>query len=386
MNYDKLIPKDSSLRLFMKVLSCTEVPVSYQIAIGLSTIGCIARRKYYIDQVNWKVYPTLRVLLVGPSGIGKDTCIDRAEETLQAAAPSIPIKGGKTFDYIAEELSDIKPPCVAYIPAYELTSFIGKASYQESMVQRLTDLLSDKSKMDISTLKNGEKYIFEPTITLQAGSTPEWLQKAMPEGSLEGGFFPRFLIVTEYYNSKNIPLVSYELSKLKRAEIEKNRDEWYEWCRDFNHNTIRLKSRRMLIFSDAADMYTNWYYNRRKYFAESVRPYAERSRDQVLRLAMLMALSRGKKWISIVDMEFGITFMNLIGKKIAEAVLPPSKEGQLADKILKILEKGSTTQSALSREFANQYTVRKVKDAIGALKFSKLVTEDEQTKELKRLK
>lgn len=336
----KLIPDDSKLHDFIKILSATEVPTSYAVAIGLSSIGAVCRRSVYIDQVNWKVYPTLRVMLVGPSGVGKDTAIDRGIDALTKCL-NIPIIGGKSFETLQQNLAAMKPPAVALIPAKELTAFIGKTNYQEGMVQRITDLLSDSARIDVSTKGEGELYIMEPTVTMMCGSTAEWLQKAMPEGALEGGFFPRFLIVSEEYTGRNIPLVKHALTHSEVAAVNASRERFHEWLRGLNNimraRSIPDKRKEMTILTDAVDMYTNWYYNRKKYFSPTVRPYAERSRDQVLRLAMLLAISRSQPWITADDMKFAIEFMSYLGSRLDEAVIPMRKEAIAAKAILDAL-------------------------------------------------
>lgn len=370
MNFLKLIPIDSILRTWMKILSTTEVPQSFQIATGLSTLGCVGRRSRWIDQVNWKVYTPLRILLVGPSGIGKDTAIDRAVEMIDMLG-CIPIIGGKTFESIAMDFAKLLPPAVGLVPAPEISAFFGKSSYQESMIQRFTDLLSDKNKLNISTRQDGHIFIQEPTVTILAGSTPEWLQRSMPEGSLEGGFFPRFLIVAERYTGRQIPLVKHDLSTMDLIKLKEDRTAFADWLKDFDKQMVKTK-REVHLSTESIDMYENWYYNRRKYFAESVRPYAERSRDQVLRLAMLMALSRNRNYISSDDMHFGITLMSELGSRIANVVIPPSAEGRCAQQILDMLP---MNRSEIIKTLAGQYTRRVVNDAIKTLEESKQIKE-----------
>lgn len=336
------IPQDSLLQRWVSYLRITEVPFSYQVAGGLSVIGAIIRRNRWIDQVDWRVYPNQSILFIGPSGIGKDTIINRVQSSVEALQPlsRVGVLAGVTLELIQCKLAQLGKPAAAYIPAPEMTAFFGKADYQANMLTGVTNLLSNGSKVDISTkgsyLNGGETIIWEPTITMHAGSTVEWLHRGMPEGTLEGGFLGRFLIVCEEIGGRFVPLVKQGLSS---SELDHVREELIQWRVGLERIVSECKKPHELILDpDAEDLYTNWYYNRFKIFSRAVMPYANRSRDMVLRLAMLMAISRGHtRLIEGVDMQFGIDLLGEVARKIDAVVLPPSKEGIVAQKILDLL-------------------------------------------------
>ncbi len=71
----------------------------------------------------------------------------------------------------------------------------------------------------------------------------------------------------------------------------------------------------------ARDFYTNWYNNRFKYFGPTVRPYANRSRDHLHRIAMLMAISRGNGYLEEVDYRFGAEMVRDVAEKIEVALI-----------------------------------------------------------------
>lgn len=325
-------------------------------------IGALCRRNRWVDQVDWKVYPNQSVLFIGPSGIGKDTIINRVVSSLSTASAHSRVRviGGTTMEGIHARLAELSKPACAFIPAAELTAFFGKADYQANMLTGMTNLLSCGDKVDITT-KGGyqarggqETFIYEPTITMAGGSTVEWLHKGMPSGTLEGGFLGRFLIVIEELGGKFVPLVKRDRSK---AELEALRGALGAW----NSGLERLMEvtrvpREMLLYTEAEDAYSNWYYNRFKMFSPAVIPYANRSRDMVLRLGMLMALSRGHdRSIEEEDINFGISLLGEVARKIDAVVLPPSKEAQVAVKILEILP---ATQAEVYVALARRYSIK----------------------------
>ena len=339
-----IVPRDSLLWHWCKILSHTEVPLSYQLCGGISLVGCLLRRQTWIDQGVWKVYPFQPVLFVGDSGIGKDTIINRITSDLERVG-TVPVLGGKTMEAVSARLRNLGKQAAAYIPAGELSSFFGQRDYQSGMIQEFTDLLSGGDKKDITTkgdLANNGKpsYIYEPTITLHGGSTVEWLHKAMPDGTMEGGFLGRFLILVEELGSKHIALVKDSMSREDRANLAEAKQMWAGGLEEI---LARFKKpHEMLLLEEAKNYYTNWYHNRFKYFSKAVRPYANRSRDMVLRLAMLMAITRRHwNWIDEDDVRFGAEVLREVGKKIDNVVLPPSNEAQAAEMMLRMLPASS---------------------------------------------
>lgn len=368
------IPQDSLLVPWLKYLQITEVPFSYSVAGGLSAIGALLRRNRWVDQHEWRVYPNQSVMFIGPSGVGKDTIINRIQRTIEASEylSRVPILGGTTLESIQERLKDLPRPAAAYIPAPEMTAFFGKADYQANMLTGITNLLSNGTKIDITTKgalrpQNGHQgqpqIIWEPTITMHAGSTVEWLHKGMPDGTLEGGFMGRFLIVIEELGSRFIPLVKRDKTRQELDEIKGHLKTWQDGVEALVKACAR--PRELILYEEAEHLYSNWYYNRFKYFSKAVLPYANRSRDMVLRLAMLMALSRGHhRWIEGEDVKFGINLMHEVAQKIDKVVLPPTKEAVIGMKILEILP---ATRGEMYANLGMRYETRMIEEAIKML-------------------
>lgn len=379
------IPQDSVLRDWCTYLTTTEIPFTYQVAAGLSLLGVVVRRNRWVDQFEWRVYPNQSVLFIGPSGIGKDTIINRVQRSLDKVEwlSKVPTIGGTTFENITARLAELTKPAAAFIPAAEMTAFFGKADYQANMLTGMTNLLSNGERIDITTkggmfrreerqdgttvFKKGEpKYIWEPTITMHAGSTVEWLHKSMPEGTLEGGFLGRFLIVIEEFGSRFIPLVKRDKTRAELVEIGGRLDKWNSHLEELVKDC--QKPREVIIFEDAENLYVNWYHNRFKQFSKAVMPYANRSRDMVLRLAMLMAFSRKHhRYIEMEDVEFAIRLISDVAKNIDDVVLPPSKEAQVAQKILEYLPAGT---GEIYFHLAKRYSTRDIDAALTMLRMT----------------
>jgi energy-coupling factor transporter ATP-binding protein EcfA2 len=314
----------------------------------------------WVDQVNWKIFPNLSTLLVGPSGVGKDTAIDAAERIIQQVG-GVTIMGGRTIETIYDQLLKLGDPACAYIPAPELTAFLGSKDYQQSMMQELTDLLSTKESKDVSSKSAGKQVIKRPTLTMQTGSTEEWLHKAMPDGSLEGGWTPRFLIIAEQYGSRSIPLIKL----LPKSEVQQAltaHDTFITFMKDLVGRKRRYP-REVTITNEAAETYENWYRNRFRLFSRVVQPYANRSRDQVLRVAMLCALTRNHDYIERPDMDFAVALMQYVAERIDGVMKPPTMDARLGREIVKVLPASAT---AIIAQFGHAYQRR---DLISSLQY-----------------
>lgn len=356
-----IIPKDSCIQEWLKGLAISEVPISYQIVCGLSLIGAVLKRNVFVDQELWKIYPNISVLLVGPSGIGKDTVIDQAVRVLGGVG-SPEILAGRTIEILYERMLRIGEPACCVIPAREVSAFFGGKDYQKGMVQELTDLLSTGEYVDISTKGGGVLKIKKPTVSMWAGSTVDWLHKAMPEGSLEGGLWPRFLIICEEYGSKHVPLIKHSLNKREKTEAHCAMEGFEERLKEIAQKYTRR--REIVLLKDAQDLYTNWYMNRIGYFSTLVKPYANRSRDMVLRIAMVSAISRGVPYIEAVDVQVGIEVLGEVAKTIDKAVQPPTLEGRIGEDVFGMVPCG---MRELMIVLGRKYNSRVIKETLGFL-------------------
>lgn len=362
------LPSDSALHYWIQSRAILETPVSFDLGCGLSGLGAALRRNLWVSQIKWNVYPNLSILLVGPSGVGKNTAINGVEELL--AKVGIRIIGGKTIETLTDQLckGNEKPAC-AVMMAKELSDFIGKKDYQQGLLQGITDMLDTGEFKDI-TIKSDLKprRIQQPTVTIMAGSTAAWLHKAMPPESMAGGFFPRFLILCEKAPKRQVPLVSeLPLAELAAAEAAtKDYETFYEAIAEFSKGL-----KRMELMPGASTMYQEWYCSRQKFFSAVASEYAHRSRDHALRLAMLCAVSAMQSKIREEDVAFGLALINHVGARVDEALAAPSIEAEICKDILGMLP---ASRHEIIYQMAKAYGPRNIRDAIVLLEESRQVT------------
>lgn len=350
-----LIPKDSAIQHYLKLARFMEAPYSYVVGCCISSISALLRRNIWFDiDESGVIFPNVSVLLIGPTGIGKDTAINMGyRRILKEFMPGHRITG-ITSEAIAGNLHGIaerggEDPACGYILANELKQLFGGKDYQGGIIELLTHLLSDLDEYVHGT-KHKPLIIPHPTIVLQAGSTEEWFHQ-LPEGALEGGFVPRCLIIHEPAQRTMIPLPKDYMDKDDREAKAKHLGLFWEGIDRLME--IYSRPREVYFDEEAKNFYSNWYCNRYKLLGPFAQGYAHRSRGHVVRLAMVMAATRGHAIIELCDVEFAVGWMlELIGN-LEAVILPPTEEGRCVVAIKKSLPaKGKDLVQILRPKFS----------------------------------
>jgi len=335
----KIVPKDSILNLWLDARNVLETPYSFDLSCAISAIGAVLRRSYWVDQVKFKIYPNVSTLVVGHSGIGKDTAIDGAELILQAVN-TVPIIGGRTSETILQRLLELNhDPTCAVILAGELSEFFGPKDYQKGMIETITELMSTKGYKDVSlkgSMKSGgPSRIVRPTLTMMGGSTRDWLHSAMPEAAMSGGFYPRFLIVCEDQTKRSVPLLKYSIPEKELAASERAQEEFFIQMRTLSQELLDVGE--AVLTPSAVEAYNVFYDERTSWFSSGAQPYAHRCRDTALKIAMVSAISRFHTKIDYPDIEFASNLIEYVGARIDDALAPPTQYAVVRKEILKLL-------------------------------------------------
>jgi len=349
--------------------------------MGLSCFGFILRREVWLVHMHdAPLYPNLSLLLVGPSGCGKDTTINFGRHYLYDMGMEDFFIGGRTIEGVYKQLlkhndGTPKDPAIAYLPIGELTAVIGNKDYQQGIISGLTDLLSGNPLVNVSTSKDPNIAIHNPTLTVHAGSTIEWLHKAMPDGALEGGFVGRFLVVVTEHDAKQkfCPMPAYEISSTDEQQaLKEARDELYMISQRALRKTEGLGE--VYIVETAQEIYYNWYYNRFKLFSPAVIPYANRCRDTVLKLALISAMTRQHwRWVDDADIQFAIDLMQDTANKIDKVIIPQSEETRCTKHVLALLP---CSYHDIINNTHNKYPLRVILQAMEALRAGGKIIDD----------
>ncbi len=364
----EIIPEDSLLHLYLESRSILETPWSYDLAICLSVVGAMLKRTCWIDQKRFRVYPNMSTLLVGHSGIGKDTAIDGGEEIIKELG-NVAIIGGRTSETITDSLYKLGDPAVAVILAGELSEFFGPKDYQKGMMETITDLMSTKAWKDISLKSDKEqRRIMRPTLTMLGGSTRDWLHSAMPEHAMNGGFYPRFLILCEDQTKRQVAWVKYSIPQEELEAADRAMGGFVIGLREALGVAGAIGE--MVPRDGGQEAYERFYSERERYFSPQASPYAHRCRDTALRIAMISAVCRLHTYIDRHDVEFAAHLIEYVGARVDDALAPPTLHGRINRDIVKLLP---TTKPFIWKVLSKKYDLSAIKRALESMEYESQV-------------
>jgi hypothetical protein len=192
----KLIPSKGFIPDYLEYVKRTEPPIAFHVFSALVGCGAMLGGKVWVSMGVYDLYPPLAVLLLGPSGVKKTTSSNVIVDLIQRTESIKIYTEMATPQALAEDMMDM-PQGLIYAP--ELTStLITRDKFMEGMVTFLTRLLDHpRPSIKKRTVKGGVIVLDEPTPSLLACSTLDWLVEKTPEGTFGGGFMARNILVMQ---------------------------------------------------------------------------------------------------------------------------------------------------------------------------------------------
>ena len=192
------------------VAGTTEAPDIYHYVCFAQTLGATLARRIHVYHAR-RLYPNFYICLVGRTAITrKDTARYRAQRLLDdlhtEENPEDPqfqiLPGIGSAEGLLDALGGDRK--VVVLSESEFLSLLAKAR-QEALSNLIPKLTSLFDSPDLETLKTRQKTVVcrEPFLSISCGTTLAWLQKALTEKDIYGGFVNRFIFV---YGKPKSPL------------------------------------------------------------------------------------------------------------------------------------------------------------------------------------
>ena len=345
-----------------------EAPTVFHFATALTILGACLKRRTWVDQNAYQLYPAVQTMLVGPSGkVKKSTSasygVNLTWATKEGYKPMyniLPDEGtGEALKAELSELSKKSGEATGLLYVSELGTFLGKQEYNVGLVQTLTDLFDSRLSKRRRTISGGNKEIKNIALSALFCSNEEWLADAVPSSAFAGGFFGRMLVFYQASTDRCFPRPRV-ISETEKDAIRNVLEP------------VRFIEGETTLTPSADRLFENLYKSHRKDWPEDERlvPFYERLPDHMLRIAMLLAVSedptRTSPIINERNMEKSAEILNWIQKYLPRvyAHLGGSKFGSDHYRIYEIIRRsgGQMEERELGRRMSRRLSKKQLQE------------------------
>lgn len=174
----------------------TEAPLSYHIFSSMCVLSAMMGRKVWIDMGFFRIYPMMRVVLIGsPGRLKKTAATDIATDLIRQLAPCPILPDKITPERLVTRLT--KEGGYQYLCAEEMAFFFGRQEYNRGLIPLMLKILTDRETIEVETQSRELELISGLAVTFLAGTTPSLLANSMPGEVTSTGFLSRLVLVYE---------------------------------------------------------------------------------------------------------------------------------------------------------------------------------------------
>ena len=247
------------------VANTTEAPDAYHFVSFAVAFGAALARRVYVYHAR-KLYPNFYTCLVGRTGVSrKDTAWSRGRDIVERlyteVDPTNPvfqiIPGIGSAEALVDALGGERK--IVILSESEFLSLLSKAKQEtvSNLIPKLTALFDCPPD---ESIKTRQKTVIakEPFLSVISGTTMAWLQLALSEKDIYGGFANRFMFV---YGEPKAPLAfPPKMDKEKLDALVSHVNDVREWADSFrklnSEGEIRVPPDTQRLF---AEFYNDYY-------------------------------------------------------------------------------------------------------------------------------
>lgn len=369
----------------------SEPPIHYHRWCYLSLLGASIGRRAYFSFGHFRIFPNLYTMLIGEPAARKSTSIKMAKNLLSASGYTafaadktskekflLDLEGvedethlasgragdkGKLDAVTAETLwgDDGREPREVFVVADEFNEFSGTGNTEfYTTLGNLWDWDNPDAPFT-HRLKNSRSVkIFQPTISILSGNTPELFSRAFPPESLGTGFLSRLLLIHGERSGRRItfppPPDALLGEKLKTFLRRLGGNEFGE--------IGRSRSAEVLL--------DDIYQNGQELPDIRFRAYSNRRFSQLLKLCLILAAAKFRVEIDEDDVIQANTILShaelLMPKALGE--FGKSRNSEVANKIMELLERATkpvTTKDIWAQVHKDLNGQRELVELLGGL-------------------
>ena len=348
------------------MVGASEAPdTAHFTALWAVAAACLRRRAYFHYGIT--TYPNVYLVNYGSTGDCKTT-------GMRYGLRLLPDQGVKVLRGVgsAEALGDwmqqldegVKISHLLFIE--ELTTLLSRGSWEgNTLLSFLTETFDAPDRYEIPYRKDSV-LVVEPTPTLLAGTTPEWLWKELREKDIHGGFGNRMFFLTGP-------------PKLPIPLPAKPNPEALKIIREDVHRLLTLPLTELFFTPDAQAIWTEFYLAWEKTtWSELTAASVMRIPTYIVKLSMVYACLERTSLITRDQLEAAILVGNY-GAKCVDRLMNRHRQvttqGRCERRVLSVLEQHDLPSWKIHRQISGSDSAEELARALRALEATGVIRE-----------
>lgn len=350
----------------------TEPPYIYHRWSAIAGISALLGRSFWLQHGQFRIFPNLYCMLIGDPAARKSTAIKimknkmfdagyecfAADKTTKekflldlegatdeeiAAADGNRQNKKVAYDAImAENLwgkneTSLSEPKEVFIAADEWTEFAkpGDTEFYTTL-GNLWDWDNEKRPFTQRVKNSKSVSIFQPTVSILAGNTPELFSKAFPPDIIGTGFLSRMILIHGERSGRKYPFPPMPSQESTNAILKR-----IQAIRSTAHGAAKISE-------EASRMLSSIYYEWPEIDDVRFKSYSNRRYTQLLKLCLITTAARGNDTISSNDVIYANTTLSAVELLLPKALgeFGKSKNSDVANKIMSVLNAAMRAQTA----------------------------------------
>lgn len=274
---------ESWLKLYLKFTEKHEAPELFHFWIGVTILSSAIGRKAWFDRGYYQLFPNFFTIIVaGSARCRKSTAIGIGSSILQQAEVARVVSGKSSPERFIHELrSTDETPLPFLVIEDELSTFLTRDQHGDKLIDILTKLFDCPDKFSYKTFSRGDIIIPNVFMSALAGTTPDSLEKCLPDSSFGGGFASRIMFVHQADTDRRnaLPTLDDQDAELRLNLVDRLK-------------SISQISGKFYLTENAIKFYSEWYKSLQLPDDKRLDGYFGRKHDHVLRLAMILTIAQ----------------------------------------------------------------------------------------------
>lgn len=335
---------------YLEYTKGNEAPAIYHRWSIISAISAFLERNLYVKQGHFNIYPNLYIVLIGAPGTKKNTAINISSKILKQAGYNYFSASKSSKEKLFIDLSKQGKEDINLIDSAELNIFNGHEA-DSSVVQKMyicsgelqtffgnnvLDFMKDLGELwdkdDIfktTTIKGKDIIIYNPTISLIGGITPQDLAESFPPQMIGQGFFSRCLFI---HGERTREKITFQ-KPVDDNETKELSDRLRKFTNGF--------SKDISYTSSAAKLIDKIYRGPELLIDGRFASYYNRRWTQLWKLMLICTVSQGKKEIDEAVVRHANTILTYAEKLMPKALgeFGKARNSGISNDIVDFIEK-----------------------------------------------